>query len=435
VKRPRLLQFEIIVVCSVICFLIGLGWLVRPAFHEKIEIGASKFADEPSAHELYDQMIEAMQKAKSLSYVSHYEREATGRFKTCCTYRVWLKKPNYFRMETQATSGEQGGVLIGDGSTLWIYWPNGRPRWEYVNESEGDEKTRFNSYKTKPAPQGQHSLWHEAIFLGAGMSFPILEASTFHGYVDSIEGHLDGVRGIGTETIGGEECDQIEVSLMDHQRSWYLWLSKQDHLPRQLKEITRVSYEVATHEKWSAVSIDDDIPETMFAWAPPANWQEWKLPDDEDSLLKPGSTAPDFDMASADEKRIRLSDYLGKSVWLYFWRVGCPPCQKEMPYLQDLYRKCQDKGLVVLGVNVWDDRQITLDYLRNQGVTFPNIFDTSEAAQTICVRDYGGGTVPQNYLIDGDGIIVDAWFGHSEGHAREKAALEKIGLGLADSVP
>ena len=31
---------------------------------------------------------------------------------------------------------------------------------------------------------------------------------------------------------------------MKHQRSWYLWLSKRDHLPRKLKEIVRVSYDL-----------------------------------------------------------------------------------------------------------------------------------------------------------------------------------------------
>ncbi len=55
---------------------------------------AATFPDEPAAHALYNQMIEAMRKAKSLSYVSHYGRE-TGT--DGCTYRMWLKKPNYFR--------------------------------------------------------------------------------------------------------------------------------------------------------------------------------------------------------------------------------------------------------------------------------------------------------------------------------------------------
>jgi peroxiredoxin/outer membrane lipoprotein-sorting protein len=417
---------------SVVFLLTGLGWGVLSAFAEDASADAISFADEPAAHKLYDQMMEAIQKAESLSYVSRYEREAQDRFRSACSYRVCLKKPNYFRMETHAISGEQGGVLIGDGNRLWIYWPRGRPQWEYVEEAEADAKTRFTSYMTKPAPQGKHSILHEAIFLGAGMSLPILDSSTFHGHVDSIEKHLDAVRSKGLETIAGEECDLIEVSLMDHQRSWYLWLAKRDHLPRQLKEIARIGYDVVTHEKWSDVTVNADIPDSRFSWKPPADWHEWRLPSDDDSLIKPGSKAPEFDLASVDGKRARLSDYKGKKVWLCFWRVGCPPCREEMPFLQDVYAKHKDEGFVVLGVNVSDDQAITRDFLRKQRITFPNILDTSQAAVRFSTQEYGSGTAPLNYLIDGDGLVVDAWFGHCQ--TRAEMALKKLGIKLPEPV-
>ena len=49
-------------------------------------------------------MIEAMRKAKSLSYVSHYTWEEEGKVVRDCTYRAWLKKPNYFRVEAEASA-------------------------------------------------------------------------------------------------------------------------------------------------------------------------------------------------------------------------------------------------------------------------------------------------------------------------------------------
>ena len=63
-----------------------------------------------------------------------------------------------------------------------------------------------------------------------------------------------------------------------------------------------------------------------------------------------------------------------------------------------------------------------MDYLRQEGVTFPNILDTSEAAQKICDKDYSGGGVPMNCLVGPDGSVLDAWIGHSE--QRAKSALE-----------
>jgi hypothetical protein len=65
------------------------------------------------------------------------------------------------------------------------------------------------------------------------MSMPIIDPSTFFGYTDSLQPYLDGVMSRGTEKVGEEECDVIELSLMKHQRSWYFWISSKDHLPPQ----------------------------------------------------------------------------------------------------------------------------------------------------------------------------------------------------------
>ncbi len=420
---------------STILLLSGAAWLLLLASVDAAELDAAIFADEPAAHAVYNRMIEAIHQAKSLSYTSRFEREAGGCVGTSCTYRVWLKKPNFFRMETQSATGEPGGILIGDGTKLWIHWPKGRPQWQLVTQSEADRRTQFASYMTKLAPRDQHSILHEAPLLAAEMGAPILDASVFHGHVDSTERYLDGVRSAGAETIGGEDCDKIEVSLMNHQRSWYLWLSKRDHLPRKLKEVVRVSSDVVSREEWSSVIVDQEMPEAMFAWTPPAGWTEWKLPDEEDSLLKPGSKAPDFDLTSVDGGRIKLSDFRGKTVWLCFWRVGCPPCRQEMPYLQSLYAKHRDRGLVVLGVNVSDDKAITSKFLHEHGVTFPNILDTSPAAAEVYSRDYGVGSLPLNYLINGDGIVVDRWMDYLEGQARVNSALKTLGFGATGSEP
>jgi hypothetical protein len=122
--------------------------------------------------------------------------------------------------------------------------------------------------------------------------------------------------------VGSEDCDKIEVSIMKGQRSWYLWLSKRDHLPRKLRQIVRVSHEIVIEEQWSSVTLNAEMAATMFAWKPPAGWKQWKLPEPKERLLKPGVQAPDFDLASADGKRIKLSDYRGQIVWLYVWRAG-----------------------------------------------------------------------------------------------------------------
>ncbi len=75
--------------------------------------------------------------------------------------------------------------------------------------------------------------------------------------------------GMGQEKVGDEECDVVEVSIMKHQRSWYLWLSRKDHLPRKFKEVIRVSYDIVVYETWSDIVIDGPMPAEKFVWTPP----------------------------------------------------------------------------------------------------------------------------------------------------------------------
>jgi hypothetical protein len=88
--------------------------------------------------------------------------------------------------------------------------------------------------------------------------------------------------------------------------------------------------------------------------------------------------------------------------------------------------------MVILGFNCQDDKQIALEFLKENSVTFPNIIDSSDAAVKIASDSYKGSGVPLNYIIDKEGKVVDTWLGYEKGHKRAKAALEKLGLKFED---
>ena len=266
------------------------------------------FKDEPEAHALYEKMIETMRNAESLSYKSDCGN---------CTYTIWMKKPNYFRVETVNRQGVECGTLVGDSDHLWIYWPEGNSP-----ASDGGVQTQTNVYMKKATPLARHSIGHEVGWLRAGMGMTIIDPSTFHGYTDSLQPYLDGVRGWDAESIEGQDCDVIEVSFMKRQRIWYIWLSKQDHLPRKIKQVVRVSRPIIGYEHWSDVTVNAEIPDKKFVWSPPEGWQQWTPPDPAEKLLKPGAEAPDFELLLADETKVKLSDYRGQIVWFYIWRAG-----------------------------------------------------------------------------------------------------------------
>ena len=394
--------------------------------------GQEEFKDDPEAHALYDKMKKTLREASSLYFESDCRqkgRDPSGQeYSWHATHRIWLKKPNQFRVEaTLFGSDAVSGVLVGDGEQMWIYWPGGKPRlaFEHSGElAEEYEKHRLTFYMNKPG--SVHSIWHQIPWLGYGMAQPVLQPSSFHGYPLSFEVYLDGVRHSGTEAVGGEQCDVIEVSFMNHQRSWYLWLSRKDHLPRKLKEVTRVAHDVVKNEVWSNVAVGAEISDDKFAWSPPEGWKEWSMPPRDVSLLKPGTQAPDFTLASVDGRTIRLSDFRGSFVWLFKWRVGCPTCRAEIPEVQNLYAKYRNQGLVVLGVNTADAKETVTEMLEQNGVEFPNVLDTSpEAVQAMQKYEtLGNNAVPMTYVIDREGKIMDAWYGGYQ--EKREAAIKKL---------
>lgn len=100
-----------------------------------------------------------------------------------------------------------------------------------------------------------------------------------------------------------------------------------------------------------------------------------------------------------------------------------------MRHLQELHAKYAGKGLVVLGINSADERAIARQLLKENGVQFPNILDTSmDAWRAIAQYETfrGWSAVPMTYLIDRDGKVMDAWYGFDK--KKTEAAFKKLRL-------
>ncbi len=70
-------------------------------------------------------------------------------------------------------------------------------------------------------------------------------------------------------------------------------------------------------------------------------------------LLKEGDRAPEFELENSGGKKIRLSDFSGKVVAIYFYpRDFTPGCTLESCNLRDNFSSLEKKGVVVLGISL-----------------------------------------------------------------------------------
>jgi len=67
---------------------------------------------------------------------------------------------------------------------------------------------------------------------------------------------------------------------------------------------------------------------------------------------KPKRKLLSFTITDLNGRPVKLSTWRGHPLIVDFWATWCPPCRKEVPELNAIYKKYRARGLVVLGVSV-----------------------------------------------------------------------------------
>ena len=137
---------------------------------------------------------------------------------------------------------------------------------------------------------------------------------------------------------------------------------------------------------------------------------------------KVGVAALDFTATTVDGKKVSLSSFKGKPVWLTFGASWCADCQAEAPDIEAAYKKHLAEGVVVLSVAVDEkDTATVVDYANRAGLTFPKIWDSGNT-----IRDaYRVDGIPAHFFIAGSGIIRSSKVGLLSPEKME-AALKEI---------
>lgn len=122
-----------------------------------------------------------------------------------------------------------------------------------------------------------------------------------------------------------------------------------------------------------------------------------------DSVVNAGDTAPDFSITADNGKPVTARQFGGKLLLLNFWATWCPPCVDEIPGLNELSRQLGPQGLVIMAVSQDTDESAYKEFVRRFQVEFLTARQPSEDIK----RSYGTVQIPESYLIDGNGKVVE----------------------------
>ncbi len=102
------------------------------------------------------------------------------------------------------------------------------------------------------------------------------------------------------------------------------------------------------------------------------------------TTLKIGDKAPDFDSIDQNNKTVRLKDYLGKKIVLFFYpKASTPGCTMEACNLRDNYQEFLKKGYEIIGVSA----------------------DSQKRQSNFAIKN----NLPYSLLVDEDKDIINAY--------------------------
>lgn len=131
--------------------------------------------------------------------------------------------------------------------------------------------------------------------------------------------------------------------------------------------------------------------------------------------LSVGTKAPDFSVPDQDGKTIRLSDYQGKKVVLYFYpRDMTPGCTAEACNLRDNYSLLLKQGYTIFGIST-DNEKTHRKFIEKEKLPFSLLADTDKTVhhkygtwveKSLYGRKYMG-TARVTFVIDESGRIQE----------------------------
>ncbi|HXB66737.1 MAG TPA: TlpA disulfide reductase family protein [Candidatus Acidoferrales bacterium] len=109
----------------------------------------------------------------------------------------------------------------------------------------------------------------------------------------------------------------------------------------------------------------------------------------------------DFTLADLEGKQWTLKGLRGSVVLVNFWATWCPPCRKEIPDLDALYKRFKDQGLVILAISDEEAGKVK-PFVAQQKSGYPVLLDAGGSVNKL-FRVEG---IPKTFVYDREGKLA-----------------------------
>jgi peroxiredoxin len=122
--------------------------------------------------------------------------------------------------------------------------------------------------------------------------------------------------------------------------------------------------------------------------------------------LEVGRQLMDFSLPNTKKELISTKDFRGKVFLIDFWASWCAPCRRQNPDLLKIYEEFKNNDFEILGVSIDKDLDKWMSAVIKDELVWENVIDTRGQESEILVKYGATNSVPQNFLIDKNGVII-----------------------------
>ncbi len=132
------------------------------------------------------------------------------------------------------------------------------------------------------------------------------------------------------------------------------------------------------------------------------------------------SAFPSVNVQTLNGKTVNTSDYVGKGklTVVSFWATWCSPCKRELDAIADIYPDWkEDYDVDFLAITIDDRRGFAKvpALVASKGWEYTVLADTKQELQ----RALNFQTIPQTFVLDGNGEIIYSHNGYNPGDEEE----------------
>lgn len=345
----------------------------------------------PAAQQLLDRVRVAYAALKSLRVDAtgqgHYEVDGQVSDEHAQFKSIFV--PGKFRSE------EVGNLIIGsDGKTIYVY------------------SAKENAYQIFPAPR--HRVYLSMLDAELGKVVQIqnqsLALALSRNAADELTDSVASISAGPEQTIDGKQMPTLHMQA--ETTVFTMTFDPQTYLLRRLSadisaglraQGARVVKTAIFTTDFTTVA-DSSIPDSAFAWIPPAGAKQQPSPP---TLLN--AAPPAFTLNTLDGSAVSSDSFKGHITVLDFWATWCVPCRASLPHLQSLYKKYSPAGVNFYAIDSGEPTADVANFVKTTNLQIPVLLDSDQKISgQFGTIDAG---IPMTFIIGRDGVIQQIYLG------------------------